>query len=87
MFGQIVAASAAALPGDMLYPLKRTVEEARLVLTTDRDSLSKQLEQERRSEVAALLLTGGEAEVEFAGPIESIGQGRWQVAGLGSAPG
>jgi hypothetical protein len=82
LFGQAVAASAAALPGDMLYPIKRTVEDARLVLTTDRDGLSKQIEQERRNEVAALLRTGGTAEVEFAGPIVSIGPGSWQIAGL-----
>jgi hypothetical protein len=82
LFGQIVATSAAALPGDMLYPIKRTVEDARLALTTDRDALSKQIEQERRNEVAALLRTGGTAEVEFAGPIEAIGQGGWQIAGL-----
>jgi hypothetical protein len=82
LFAQVVAASAAALPGDMLYPIKRTAEDARLLLTTDRDGLSKQIEQERRNEVAALLRTGGTAEVEFAGPIETIGQDSWQIAGL-----
>ncbi len=83
--GGAVAASAAALPGDPLYGLKRAVEDARLSLASDvtgRGALAAQFEQERINEIAALLDAGREAEVEFAGAIESIQTDAWLVASL-----
>lgn len=52
------AASAAALPGDVLYGVKRTVESARLALTRsdlDRGHLELALAERRLSEVDSLL--------------------------------
>ena len=80
----VVAASGAALPGDPLYGVKRTVESVRLSLASDtaRGTLSAQFDQERIAEVAQLLDLGREAEVEFKGTIESVQPDAWLVAGL-----
>jgi uncharacterized membrane protein YgcG len=79
LFGRVVTTSAAALPGDTLYPVKRTVEEVRLVLAPDKADLAKQFEQERRDEVAALLSAGRAAEIAFSGPIDSVQTDRWVI--------
>jgi uncharacterized membrane protein YgcG len=82
--GSVVAASAAALPGDRLYEVKRGVEEIRLNLASaaQKEQLAKQFEQERRDEIVALLGIDREAEVGFSGPIESIQPGAWRVAAV-----
>lgn len=83
--GGAVAASGSALPGDPLYGLKRTVEDARLTFTTDaaaRAILQAQFEAQRRIEANALLDAGREIEVRFNGPIESIQPDAWVVGGL-----
>jgi len=83
--GGAVAASASALPGDPLYSVKRAVESTRLSLASDatgRGALAAQFEQERIREISALLDAGREAEVEFAGVIQSIQSDVWLVAGL-----
>ena len=80
-----VVASGSALPGDPLYPLKRTVENARLAFTADaaaRTALRAEFETQRRLEASALLEARREIEVEFSGPIESIQANAWVVAGL-----
>lgn len=78
----VVIMSGSALPGNLLYSLKRTVEEVRLSMSTDSATLATEFEQERIDETAALLATGREAEVEFSGSIESIQPDVWVVAGL-----
>ncbi len=83
--GGAVAASGSALPGDPLYGLKRTVENARLTFTIDsaaRTALQAQFERQRRIETNALLDAGRETEVQFSGPIESIQPDAWVIGGL-----
>jgi len=83
--GGVVATSASALPGDPLYSVKRAVESARLSLASGaagRDALAAQFEQERIREIGALLDAGREAEVKFAGVIQSIQSDVWLVADL-----
>jgi hypothetical protein len=82
--GGVVAASAAALPGDRLYEVKRGVEDVRLQFApaSEKEALAKQLEQERRDEIGALLKAGRQASVAFSGPIGAIQLEEWQVAGL-----
>ncbi len=83
--GGAVAASGSALPGDPLYGLKRTVENARLSLTSDgtaRGALVDQFAKTRRDEAGALLDAGRESDVEFNGKIESMQAGAWVVSGL-----
>ena len=82
--GGVVAASAAALPGDQLYGVKRGVEDVRLQFAaeSEKEALAKQFEQERRDEVGALLKAGRETTVMFSGLIEAIQPEEWQVGGL-----
>jgi len=83
--GGAVAASGSALPGDPLYGLKRTVEDARLTFTVDtvaRTALQAQFDQQRRLEANALLDAGRETEVQFSGSIESIQPDAWVIGGL-----
>lgn len=81
----LLAISGSALPGTPLYGVKRAVEGARLVLTTQDDArgmLERQLNQERIDEIRALLTGGGQAEAAFEGTIEAIQPDVWQVSGL-----
>lgn len=78
-------ASATAVPGDVLYGAKRSIEEVRLSLTTDgqaRQLLSEQFEQERRHEIEMLLDQGREVNVTFNGEIEALEGDQWLVSGL-----
>ena len=80
-----VNASASSLPGDGLYGLKISVEQAQLALTFDDDArqeLEDEFEDERLDEVESLLGEGREEDVEFHGVIESKGEGNWVVSGI-----
>ncbi|MBI3739338.1 MAG: hypothetical protein HY258_09865, partial [Chloroflexi bacterium] len=66
----LVSASSGALPGDQLYPVKRTWEGVRLLFVFNpggRDLLESQYEQERLDEIDELLAKGRSASVIFAG--------------------
>lgn len=66
----VLSASASALPGDGLYPVKRGWENARLIFTINpeaRSALEAHFYSERLSEVTRLLAEGRLASVEFAG--------------------
>ncbi len=66
----LVGASASALPGQKLYPVKRGWEDLRLFLTFNeekRESLEKELEQERLHEVDELLFEEEHLLVDFSG--------------------
>lgn len=81
----LVRASAAALPGEQLYHVKRTWEEIRLLLTFDatiREQLKGQFEQERVNEIVSLLIEGREASVEFTGTVEEQNGNRWLISGI-----
>src|SRR5512136_1701732 len=80
-----VAASGSALPGDPLYGLKRTVENAQLNLNGSaaaRESLSDQFAQRRRDEVNQLLSAGRPGDVEFRGVIEALQSKAWIVSSV-----
>jgi hypothetical protein len=77
--------SASALPGDSLYPLKRTIEDWRLMRATDPQQimeLAEQFRQERLNEITLLLRDGREADVQFEGEIEALESANWIVSGL-----
>lgn len=81
----LVATSASALPGDLLYDVKRLVEDVRLSRTVDPDALidlREELAQERLREVEALLRADREAEASFEGPIQALADESWTVAGI-----
>ena len=66
----LLSASASALPGENLYPVKRTWEGLRLLLIFDqqaRNLLEDQLEYERLHEVSELLNEGRHETIQFAG--------------------
>lgn len=78
-------ASAKALPGEPLYPVKRAVEEAQLALTTSQErrlSLAETLDERRAREVQSLVEQGRIEQVEFAGFLERNPKGLWQVSGI-----
>jgi hypothetical protein len=74
----LVSASSTALPGENLYPVKRTWEDVRLLFVFNvdsRDALESQYEQERLHEATKLLAEGRHQEISFAGVVvEQNGQ-------------
>ena len=80
-----VSASASSLPGDSLYGLKLSWEQAQLALTFDNDALAEleeEFESERLSEMEELLEEGREEEIEFFGTIEEKGSSTWLISGI-----
>jgi hypothetical protein len=66
----LVGASATALPGENLYPVKRTWEDLQLFFIFDkdaRDAVQSQFETERLHEVNELLAEGRHEVIQFAG--------------------
>ena len=83
--GGSLLASARALPGDALYPLKIFRERTRISLTSDaakRLELERAYDQERVNEVESLIAHARSAEVDFAGAFTERNDGEWVVAGL-----
>jgi hypothetical protein len=80
-----LTASADALPGDALYPVKRGAEQVRLALTLDaaaRSELRHRLAETRWEEVRQVLRQRRQARVEFQGQLQEVGDGVWLVDGL-----
>ena len=70
----LVSASSTALPGENLYPVKRTWEDVRLLFVFDpthREALEGEYEQDRLEEVAELLREGRTASITFSGVVTS----------------
>lgn len=78
----LFSASAESLPGDLLYPIKRSAESLRLDLTTregKRQLLEASFEERRGEEVAQLLQQGRVARVSFEGRVAQMGSPHWLV--------
>lgn len=83
--GGTINAAAEALPGDTLYPVKRTVERVCLTFTfspTARESYERLLTMTRLEETRKVLQQGREADVEFQGPLEVTANDEWLVSGV-----
>lgn len=82
----IVTASADALPGNVLYPVKLTVERAQVLLTFDasaREQLLTEFSQRRVAEARAVVEQGYQvASLPLEGVIEEIMGDHWLVSGL-----
>lgn len=81
----LVNAASEALPGELLYPVKRTWETLRLELTLDAEKralMESQLAQERLDEVNELLKKGEAAQIEFSGLLIERHGDWWQVSGI-----
>jgi hypothetical protein len=80
----LVRASSGALPGEKLYPVKRTWEDLRLLLVFDherREALADEFENERLHEVNELLAEGRHETIQFAGVWMEV-NGRFYVSGI-----
>lgn len=81
----LVRASSSSLPGDNLYPVKRTWERVSLWLTFNeaiREELEFEHENERLEELNELLALGRSAEVDFAGYVTLRSADEWRVSGI-----
>lgn len=81
----LVRASSSSLPGDNLYPVKRTWERLSLWLTFNavvREELEFEHENERLEELNELLALGRSAEVDFAGYVTLRSSDEWRVSGI-----
>lgn len=81
----LLIASAHSIPGDSLYPLKRTVESTQLQLVSDpieRDALEHTFEQRRVEETRSLIADERVEEVEFNGLVSSQSESIWEVSGI-----
>lgn len=81
----LVGASAASLPGENLYPVKRAWEKMQVALAFDpdaRQALEIRHENERLEELHGLFKRGQETEVTFSGLISRQQPTEWLVAGI-----
>lgn len=81
----MVRAASTTLPGDDLYPVKRTWEDVLLLFTFDaqqREALEVEHENERLYELRELFAEGRAAEVDFAGIVTSQNGDEWIISGV-----
>jgi hypothetical protein len=81
----LVRAASTTLPGDSLYPVKRTWEDVSLLFTFDtnkREELELEHENERLDEVHELFAEGRSADVDFAGYVTRQSGTEWRVSGI-----
>lgn len=81
----LFSASAQALPGDLLYPIKRSAESLQLELTASnhaREVLEDQFAELRTGEVFRLLEEGREEFVSFEGAVQRMDGSDWVVDGI-----
>jgi hypothetical protein len=79
----LVQAASTTLPGDNLYPVKRTWEDVLVAFTFNvqqRDALEVEHENERLQEVQELFAEGRSAKVDFAGLVTSQNGSEWVVS-------
>ena len=79
----LVQASSTALPGENLYPVKRTWEDMRLLFVfspTAREALTGEYEQERLDEVSELLREGRVVSITFSGVVTESSTSRIVVS-------
>jgi len=83
--GGIIRAATNALPGDALYPIKRTAEQVHLMLIPDpvaRERYQHQLTETRREEIGDIIRLRRQARVQFHGRLEAVADDVWVVNGL-----
>jgi len=79
----LVQAASTTLPGDNLYPVKRTWEDVHVMFTFNnqaREALEVAHENERLDELNDLFTEGRSANVDFAGTVMSQDGDLWQVS-------
>lgn len=79
----LVRAASTTLPGDNLYPVKRTWEDVLLLFTfnlQEREALEVEHENERLHEVRELFAEGRSEDVEFGGLVTSQNGNEWVIS-------
>lgn len=79
----LVRAATMTLPGDNLYPVKRTLEDVRVLFTFNmqaREALEVENENERLEELHEVFAEGRSTEVDFAGVVTRQNGDMWLVA-------
>jgi hypothetical protein len=81
----LVNAASASIPGDNLYPVKRSWEGVRLVFVFDKNArkeLEEQFDHERLQEIEELYTEKRIAGVNFQGVVTQMNEKIWVVDGL-----
>ena len=81
----LVSAASTTLPGDNLYPVKRTWEDVLLLFTFNvqqREALEIEHENNRFHEVQEIFAQGRSAEVEFSGIVTVQKGNEWTINGI-----
>jgi len=81
----LVRASSSTLPGDQLYPIKRTWEDVLVFVTVDtqkREVLELEQENNRLGEVQQLFEKRRSAPVDFSGLVATQNVDQWSVSGV-----
>ena len=81
----LLNASAHSIPGDSLYPLKRTIESTQLQFVSDplqRQELEHTFSQRRVDETKSLISDQRVESVEFNGVVSSLSADAWMVSGI-----
>jgi len=81
----LISASASSLPGDQLYPVKRTWEGVQLTLVFNqqsRDALQSRFDQERLNEISELLNQNRSEQVAFSGLLTKQSDGTWLISNI-----
>lgn len=84
-FGGAATASAEALPGDFLYPVKRAAEQVQYTFMMDpfaREAYLQRLMLTRKEEVRRVQELQREVEIAFEGRLQSMDGTHWNIDGL-----
>jgi hypothetical protein len=81
----LLIASAHSLPGDILYPIKRSVETTQITIQSNpvqKQALQAAFSQRRIEETKSLMTIGRVEKVDFSGVIASKTSDGWLVSGI-----
>lgn len=70
-----------AIPGDILYPVKRGMEQGQLWLAApdERDALRSDFERERNREVYRMLEVGRDGQAGYVGVLSAMDDNVWEI--------
>lgn len=73
-----------AIPGDILYPVKRGAESLQLILAPDaeKEALRETYERERNHEVYEMLEIGRDGRAGYIGVVKSISPENWEIGNI-----
>ncbi|HZD10337.1 MAG TPA: DUF5667 domain-containing protein [Candidatus Binatia bacterium] len=77
----VIPPSRDAIPGDILYPVKRSEESLQLYLATaeEKEMLREEYEEERNHEVYEMIEIGRDGRAGYVGILEGMAPDRWEI--------